>query len=91
MIKKELLFNSFLDFCENKFRIKSEYDKLTIDEIILYKMYVFKTAFESEDVKDTMWEYLNNDEGALFELMRKYRIKKTKRKKDEIFNRFKTR
>lgn len=83
MIKKELLFNSFLDFCENKFRIKSEYDKLTIDEIILYKMYVFKTAFETEDVKDTMWEYLNNDEGALFELMRKYRIKKTRRKKDE--------
>lgn len=84
MIKKGLLFNSFLDFCENKFRIKTEYDKLTIDEIILYKMYVFKTAFETEDVKDTMWEYLNNDEGALFELMRKYRIKKTKRKKDEI-------
>lgn len=83
MIRKGLLFNSFLDFCENKFRIKSEYDKLTIDEIILYKMYVFKTAFETEDVKDTMWEYLNNDEGALLELMRKYRIKKMKRKKDE--------
>ena len=83
MIKKELLFYSFLDFCENKIRIKCAYDNLTTKEIILYKMYVYSIPFEMEDVKDTIWEFLNNDEGALFELMRKYRIKKTRRKKDE--------
>lgn len=79
MINKDLQFLSFLDFCKNKERIKIAYETLTIEEIYLYKMYVYSIPFESEDIKDTMWEYLNDYEGALFELMRKYRIKLNKR------------
>lgn len=88
MIKKELMFHSFFDFCKNKERIKIAYNQLTIEEIQLYKMYVYSIPFELEDIKDTMWEYLNDDEKALFELMRKYRIKlnKNKGRKNEIFD-----
>lgn len=88
MIKKELLFYSFLDFCKNKERIKIAYNRLTAEEIQLYKMYVYSIPFELEDIKDTMWEYLNDDEKSLFELMRKYRIKLSKngRFKNEVLD-----
>jgi hypothetical protein len=89
MIKKEMRFYSFIEFCKEKERYKELYDELSVDEKYEYKMYVYSLCFETEDIKDLMWEYLNGWEESIFELMKKYRTKLQKinrRKKyyDEI-------
>lgn len=95
MIKKEMRFYGFLEFCQNKENLKNYYQELSVDEKYEYKMYVYSLCFETEDIKDLMWEYLNGWEESVFELMNKYRIKKQKidkrKKYDEIYSGYEVR
>ena len=60
MINKELEFYSLIDFYVKRNTIKENFDLLTLDERILYKMYVYSIPFEDEYGKDLMWEFLND-------------------------------
>ena len=78
MIKKEMQFYSFNDFFKDARIIKAEYEKLSIQEKRLYKMYVYSICFEKEYVKDMIWEYLNDFEYAYSDMCaeRRKRIRK---------------
>ena len=73
-----LSFYGVLDFFPNRVKIKKEFDKLTTDEIIVYKKLVYSICFEKEYVKDLIWEYLNGWEESQFDLGKEWRLKKTK-------------
>lgn len=75
---KGLSFYGVLDFFPNRVKIKEEFDKLTLDEKILYKKEVYSICFEREYVKDLIWEYLNGWEESQFNLGKEWRQKKTK-------------
>ena len=72
MISRELSFYCLLDFFPKRQKLKEEYDKLSIDEKYIYKMYVYSLPFEDENHKDLMWEYLNGWEESKFDLSLKY-------------------
>ena len=59
-MKKNMIFYNLLDFFQRKETIKEEYDLLTIDEREIYKMFVYSLPFMEEDIKDEIWEYLND-------------------------------
>lgn len=71
-------FYGLLDFFPNREKIKEEYDKLTLDEIIAYKKEVYSICFEREYIKDLIWEYLNGYEETQLDLAKEWRIKKNK-------------
>lgn len=89
---ENMKFYGLLDFYPRKEEIKNNYDLLTIDEIIQYKMYVYSRPFEDEYIKDLMWEYLNGWQESFLELARRHGIKKRKndkrqqKYKEEILN-----
>ena len=73
-----MIFYSLLDFYPKKETIKQEYELLSLDEKIIYKMYVYSIPFEDEYIKDLIWEFLNDYKECIFDLARKYRIKKSR-------------
>lgn len=73
---KGIGFYGVLDFFPNRVKIKEEYEKLTLDEKILYKKEVYSICFEREYVKDLIWEYLNGWEESRPNLEKEWRIKK---------------
>lgn len=88
---EKIKFYGLLDFYPNKEEIKKEYDLLTYNEIAEYKLYVYSLPFIEDDVKDLIWEYLNGDWGidlkTIFELSKKYRIKKERNdKRQELYD-----
>lgn len=76
MNNKNMIFYSLLDFYPKKETIKQEFELLSLDDKIIYKMYVYSIPFEDEYIKDLIWEFLNGWKESLFELSKKYRIKK---------------
>ena len=80
-MNKKLVFYSLLDFFPKRNEYKKEFDLLSIDEKIQYKMYVYSIPFEDEYTKDLIWEFLNDYKESMFELGKKYRTKKTKYEK----------
>lgn len=80
-MKKELIFYGLLDFFPRKEEIKENFELLTLDEVINYKMYVYSLPFEEEYIKDLMWEYLNGWYESMFLLGKHYRKKKEKNDK----------
>lgn len=74
-------FYGLLDFFPNRKKIKAEFDKLTLDEKILYKKKVYSLCFEREYAKDLIWEYLNGWGESQFDLGKEWRIKKKKAEK----------
>lgn len=60
MDNKNLQFYSLIDFYNKRNTIKESYDLLSVDEIRLYKMYVYSIPFEDEYGKDLIWEFLND-------------------------------
>lgn len=74
-------FFGLLDFFPRKEEIKSNFEMMTVDERIQYKMYVYSLPFEEEYIKDLMWEYLNGWQESFMELARRHGIKKRKNEK----------
>lgn len=82
-------FYGLLDFFPNRKEIKKEFDKLSLDDKILYKKEVYSLCFEREYTKDLIWEYLNGWEESQFDLAKECRLKRRKmeqRKKYEDSN-----
>lgn len=59
-MKKRIMFYSLIDFFPKKEIIKAEYVSMTKEQKQQYKMYVYSLPFMEEDIKDRIWEYLND-------------------------------
>ena len=71
-------FYGLLDFYPNRHEIKKAFDKLTIDNKILYKKEVYSICFEKEYTKDLIWEFLNGWVESQQDLDRIWKEKKNK-------------
>lgn len=55
-----MVFYSIIDFFPRRELIKKRYDLLTLEEKNQYKMYIYSLPFMEDDIKDEIWEYLND-------------------------------
>lgn len=78
-------FYGLLDFYPKRKEIKEEFEKLTLNEKILYKKEVYSLCFEREYTKDLIWEYLNNWQESQFDLAKEHRLKKQRIAKREQY------
>lgn len=60
MIRESMKFIGYLAFYEQKDRIRAEYLKLTRDDKVLYKYYVYSRRKIRECTCDLIWQFLNN-------------------------------
>ena len=81
MKNKNMVFYSLLDFYPKRETIKHEFELLSLDDKIIYKMYVYSLPWTDDDIKDLIWEYLNGWIEGISELGKKYRKKKEKNKR----------
>lgn len=73
-----------LDFCVNRLLYKSYYMTFNEEQIRQYKRFVYSISFEEDGVKDIIWEYLNNDDGAEEKLNQLYYDRLERKKRYEI-------
>lgn len=66
MIRKSMKYNNFNEFCAKARDIKKEYDLLSVDEIYIYKMYVYSHTFMNLHKMDIIWEFLNEPVGSCY-------------------------
>ena len=59
-----MMFYGVKDFYNNRLSFKTFYMFMTKEEKERYKRFVYSISFENEYVKDTIWEYLNNEENS---------------------------
>lgn len=71
MIQDEMRFIGFKDFYKRSRKIKSMYDKLSLEEKWIYKYYVYSNALVSQNRLDLIWEYLNEPENSEYFVSRK--------------------
>lgn len=83
-MNKKLVFYSILDFVPRRDEIKEIYKSLSFDDKKIYKMYVYSLSFTKEDVKDLIWEYLNDYNESFEKLIGEYIIRRRKQKNDDI-------
>lgn len=79
-MKKELVFYSILDFYPRRQEIKTVYESLSLNDKKLYKQFVYSISFTKEDVKDLIWEYLNDWEYSYEKLIQEYIIRRRKQR-----------
>lgn len=75
------VFYGLIDFYENKETILEIYKKMTIEEIEIYKLWVYALPWLDDDTKDNMWEYLNGSIESCLILKGKYERMKKKNEK----------
>ena len=79
LIKEELSFLTYYDFCKNAKILKAYYDALDKDAKIFYKWYCYSNIHMDEKYKNYIWNYLNTDEPQayvdLIANLNKYRVK----------------
>lgn len=66
MVKDSMIFYNFSDFYNNAIRIKSEYEKLSVNDKCVYKLYVYSNRLLKEYIADKIWEYLNEPFGSAY-------------------------
>ena len=59
-----MYFYGVKDFYNNRLSLKTFYMIMPEKEKKLYKRFVYSISFENEYVKDSIWEYLNNEENS---------------------------
>ena len=78
-IRDELCFLTYFDFCKNAKILKAYYEALGNDAKRFYKWFVYSNIHMTEYFKDTIWEYLNNNDPEcyirLIENLSKYRVR----------------
>lgn len=57
-----MMFYGIRDFFENKELQQIKYMQMSEKQKKSFKRFVYSICWEKENVKDMIWEYLNNDE-----------------------------
>lgn len=55
-------FFNFCDFYNRKKSIRNAYRELVINDMFVYKYYIYSRRFMREKACDVIWEYLNSAE-----------------------------
>ena len=71
-MRKDLEFYNLIGFYQNKDYFRNKYELLKIEEKEIYKIYVYSLPYMSDNIKDLIWEYLNNWEESQEDLKLKY-------------------
>lgn len=58
---EQAMFMGYKDFVKRRHNIKKLYFLMPTKQKKIYKWYVYSNSLISEDNKDLIWEYLNND------------------------------
>ena len=66
------MFYGIRDFFKNKELYQIKYMLMSKKEKIAYKRFVYSICFEKENIKDLIWEYLNNEENSKEKLTELY-------------------
>lgn len=67
-----MYFYGIKDFYINKELYQIKYLMMTSEEKKQYKRFVYSICFAKDDLKDTIWEYLNNDENSKEKILHEY-------------------
>ena len=59
MIRDNMRISGFKDFYERRDILTGMYSRLSPDDKIIYKWYVYSRRYIREKICDAMWEYLN--------------------------------
>lgn len=66
LIGERMKFIDFNDFYQKKDLIKSEFNKLSLREKQIYKLYVYSNRLIREFKLDKIWEYLTEPFGSAY-------------------------
>lgn len=76
------VFYGLIDFFENKEAVLDIYQKMSIEEIEIYKLWIYSLPWMDDDTKDNIWEYLNGSMESILILRGKYdRMRKRNEKR----------
>ena len=77
-IEERMWYFTYYDFCDNKYTIKSYYEKMNFKEKRFYKYYVYANIHMDTNFKNAIWEFLNGYDPHGLELLRLKRFYKVK-------------
>ena len=60
LIEYNILFSTNREYKQKRKIIKEKYDKMNVQEKVIYRMYVYSRPLLTEKQKDYLWEELNN-------------------------------
>lgn len=63
MVKDNMCFSSFTEFYVKRNVIRLQYIKMSTDDKVTYKYYVYSRRTLKEKVCDMIWEYINVVDG----------------------------
>lgn len=58
---QEIEYHGFNDFFDRRNNIRNIVDKLTSDELYVYRLYVLSTPFITDYVRNKIWDFLMHD------------------------------
>lgn len=59
------IFYGFDEFFEKREQIRHEVDCMNLNQIFVYKLYVYSSPFITDYIRNSMWDYLMRDEEDL--------------------------
>ena len=66
MVYDDMRFYTFNEFYEQGVRIKNHFINLSVDDKLVYRMYVYSNRHIKDYLLDKIWEYLNEPFGSTY-------------------------
>jgi hypothetical protein len=66
MVYDDMRFYTFNEFYDQGVRIKNHFINLSIDDKLVYRMYVYSNRHIKDYLLDKIWEYLNEPFGSTY-------------------------
>lgn len=70
-IEQDMWVITYDDFCDRRAGLRRLYNRLTDDQKIFYKWYIYSNVHMKESFKNAIWDYLNGYDIDGLELMNK--------------------
>ena len=66
MVYDDMRFYTFNEFYKQGVRIKNHFINLSVDDKLVYRMYVYSNRHIKDYLLDKIWEYLNEPFGSAY-------------------------
>lgn len=66
MVYDDMRFYTFNEFYDQGVRIKNHFINLSVDDKLVYRMYVYSNRHIKDYLLDKIWEYLNEPFGSTY-------------------------
>lgn len=66
MVYDDMRFYTFNEFYDQGVRIKNHFINLSLDDKLVYRMYVYSNRHIKDYLLDKIWEYLNEPFGSTY-------------------------